>query len=239
MAQRSGLWLLHLPPRRRALLGGVNLSNLRRGVAQTGSLGYWMGEAHAHQGDDGRGADRRCCPMPSTGWACIASRPPACRTTRPAARCWPSSASAKRARRRKYLRINGNWQDHVLHALLAEEYRGREVSRSSCHARPRAPASEAWPASPERWSTLDAELADGALPFVVEAGVEEQILVGRGGEPAIGLDLGIELAGAPAGIAQRQQALARAAAAGDGAQDVEAGGQRDILSPICMVPSSL
>ena len=28
-----------------ALVGGVNLSNVRRGVAQTASLGYWMGAA--------------------------------------------------------------------------------------------------------------------------------------------------------------------------------------------------
>ena len=30
-------------------MGGVNLSNVRRGVAQSCSLGYWMGEAFAHQ----------------------------------------------------------------------------------------------------------------------------------------------------------------------------------------------
>ena len=32
------------------LVGGVNLSNVRRGVAQVASLGYWMGEAFAHRG---------------------------------------------------------------------------------------------------------------------------------------------------------------------------------------------
>src|SRR6516162_4021027 len=64
-----------------------------------------------------------------------------------------------------------------------------------------------------------ADLADGALPFVVELGIEEDGLVGRCGEPAIGLDLGIELTGAPAGISEREQTLARAGAAGDVAQD--------------------
>ncbi len=33
-----------------ALLGGVTLSNLRRGVAQTATLGYWIGAAHARHG---------------------------------------------------------------------------------------------------------------------------------------------------------------------------------------------
>jgi len=33
-----------------ALAGGVGLSNLRRGVAETASLGYWIGEPYARQG---------------------------------------------------------------------------------------------------------------------------------------------------------------------------------------------
>ena len=68
-----------------ALLGGITLSNVRRGVAQTASLGYWIGEPYARQGYMTE-ALLRCCPSPSTGWACTASRPPACRTTRRAAR---------------------------------------------------------------------------------------------------------------------------------------------------------
>ncbi len=32
-----------------AMLGGVTLSNVRRGVAQSGSLGYWIGQPHAHR----------------------------------------------------------------------------------------------------------------------------------------------------------------------------------------------
>ena len=32
------------------LVGGVNLSGVRRGVAQAASLGYWMGEAFANRG---------------------------------------------------------------------------------------------------------------------------------------------------------------------------------------------
>ena len=35
---------------RRRLVGGINLSNVRRGVAQTASVGYWMGQPFAGQG---------------------------------------------------------------------------------------------------------------------------------------------------------------------------------------------
>ena len=34
----------------RRLAGGINLSNVRRGVAQTASVGYWMGQPFAGQG---------------------------------------------------------------------------------------------------------------------------------------------------------------------------------------------
>src|SRR5262249_21766050 len=33
-----------------ALIGGVTIANVRRGVAQTGSVGYWMGEPYARRG---------------------------------------------------------------------------------------------------------------------------------------------------------------------------------------------
>src|SRR5207344_2449842 len=33
-----------------ALVGGLTLSNMRRGCAQAASLGYWMGAGHARQG---------------------------------------------------------------------------------------------------------------------------------------------------------------------------------------------
>ena len=32
------------------LLGAVTISNVRRGVAQMATLGYWIGEAHARRG---------------------------------------------------------------------------------------------------------------------------------------------------------------------------------------------
>jgi ribosomal-protein-alanine N-acetyltransferase len=33
-----------------AMVGGLTLANIRRGVAQAGSIGYWIGAPFAHQG---------------------------------------------------------------------------------------------------------------------------------------------------------------------------------------------
>ena len=47
---------------KRRLVGGINLSNVRRGVAQAASVGYWMGQPYAGQGlmtDGLRATDRK------------------------------------------------------------------------------------------------------------------------------------------------------------------------------------
>ena len=67
------------------------------------------------------------------------------------------------------------------------------------------------------------------LIFAVDVGVEDQFRIGRAMQPAIGLDLGLELARRPAGIAERKDALARPGALGDGLQDVERRGQADAV----------
>jgi ribosomal-protein-alanine N-acetyltransferase len=109
------------------LLGGLTLSNLRRGVAQCGSLGYWIGARYARQGymTEGLAGMLTFC-FEDLG------------LHRLEAACLPSNAASKRllacmafheeGYARKYLRINGKWQDHVLFALLREdwvEHRGR------------------------------------------------------------------------------------------------------------------
>ncbi len=77
-----------------ALVGGISLSNVRRGVAQCGTLGYWMGEAYAGKGymSEGCGfcwisALKSC---PSTGL-----KPLVCRTTSRADACFWAAVSRK------------------------------------------------------------------------------------------------------------------------------------------------
>ena len=104
------------------LLGGVNLSHLRRGVAQTASVGYWMGEAHANQG--------------AMSEAMLALLPYAFDRLglhRVEAACLPTNKPSRALLAKlgfreegyavRYLKINGSWQDHVLHSLLVEDFK--------------------------------------------------------------------------------------------------------------------
>ncbi len=69
---------------------------------------------------------------------------------------------------------------------------------------------------------IDAELGDGASPFVLKPFVEDEIIIGGDMEPAIRLDLRIELAGTPTRITQGEQAAPWSPAAADRAQDIDA-----------------
>jgi len=103
------------------LVGGVNLSGVRRGVAQAASLGYWMGEAFANRG--------------LMGEALTVLLPYAFERLglhRIEAACLPHNKASRalltrlgfqqEGYARGYLKIAGRWQDHILHALLAGEY---------------------------------------------------------------------------------------------------------------------
>lgn len=105
-----------------ALIGGCTLSNVRRGVTQCCALGYWVGERFARQGY-----------MHSAVKALI---PFIFRTLglhRIEAACLPSNGPSRNLLAKtgfreeglaqRYLQINGEWQDHVLFALLADEAR--------------------------------------------------------------------------------------------------------------------
>lgn len=99
------------------LLGGLTLGQIKRGVAQAGTLGYWMGAPYA-----GRGMMSRSV-RAITGFAFTVLR-----LHRIEAACLPhNDASIQLLERvgfkregyaRAYLRINGVWQDHLLYALL-------------------------------------------------------------------------------------------------------------------------
>lgn len=108
----------------RELLGGITLGNLRRGVAQTGSLGYWMGEPHAGQGY-----------MSEALFALLDFAFGPLGLHRAEAACLPHNAASRallmklgfreEGMARGYLRIAGRWQDHVLYGLIAEEFAAR------------------------------------------------------------------------------------------------------------------
>jgi ribosomal-protein-alanine N-acetyltransferase len=106
-----------------ALIGGLALANVRRGVAQAGSVGYWIGEAYARNGLMTAGVN-----------ALIPFAFGALRLHRLEAACIPSNAASvkllektgfrREGYARQYLCINGIWQDHLLFGLLNEDLRG-------------------------------------------------------------------------------------------------------------------
>lgn len=103
-----------------AILGGVTVNSVRRGVAQAASLGYWMGERFARQGY-----------MTAALAALLPFAHGALRLKRVEAACLPHNAASVRLLERlnfqregyarQYLCIAGEWQDHLLYARLATD----------------------------------------------------------------------------------------------------------------------
>src|SRR3954471_21001131 len=68
---------------------------------------------------------------------------------------------------------------------------------------------------------IDADLAQRARIFFLDGAAEHEVRVGRAVQPAIVLDLALELPRSPAGIAQRQDGVAGTRALGDRLQDID------------------
>lgn len=105
-----------------ALLGGLTLSNVRRGVTQAATLGYWTGRPFARRG------------YMSGAVAAVAGFVfDELKLHRLEAACLPHNAGSvgvlehcgfrREGLARRYLKINGDWQDHLLFALLADDPR--------------------------------------------------------------------------------------------------------------------
>ena len=101
------------------LLGGITLSNLRRGVAQSATLGYWIGVPHGNQGY-----------MTDSLAAILEFAFSRIGLHRIEAACLPANEASRRlllrsgfreeGYAREYLRISGRWQDHQLYAILRD-----------------------------------------------------------------------------------------------------------------------
>ncbi|HTH96650.1 MAG TPA: GNAT family protein [Stellaceae bacterium] len=108
-----------------ALLGGLTFSNIRRGVAETGSIGYWIGQPHARQGYMTEALELAL----SFGFEHL-------RLHRIEAACLPANQASRglltkagftqEGYARQYLFINGSWADHVLYAMLRDDWKGRK-----------------------------------------------------------------------------------------------------------------
>ena len=106
----------------KTLLGGINIGNVRRGVSQSASLGYWIGEKHSRNGY-----------MKEALKLLIPSLFVDLRLNRIEAATLEENIASKNLLKkigfkkegvlRKYLKINGAWRDHILYGLLENDFK--------------------------------------------------------------------------------------------------------------------
>jgi ribosomal-protein-alanine N-acetyltransferase len=106
------------------LAGGITLGNIRHGVAQSGQIGYWIGERYAGKGLMLEGLQLlvghafQTLRLHRVEAACIPDN-------RRSIRVLEKAGFQREGLLRSYLRINGVWQDHYLYALIATDVRGK------------------------------------------------------------------------------------------------------------------
>ena len=104
------------------LIGGVTLSNVRRGVSQSAMLGYWLGAPYVGKGYMTRAVHAI---LPFVFGTLNLHRLEA--ATQPNNRSSIGVLERNGFRRegllKGYLKINGAWQDHFLYARTAEDNR--------------------------------------------------------------------------------------------------------------------
>ncbi|MCV2865597.1 GNAT family N-acetyltransferase [Albidovulum sediminicola] len=106
------------------LLGALTLDNIRRGPAQAGTMGYWIGAPYARQGY-----------MREAIRAMVHHAFTELDLSRIEAACLPENAASRGVLEKSgfkyegvaqsYLQINGRWRNHVLYANLRADRRGR------------------------------------------------------------------------------------------------------------------
>jgi ribosomal-protein-alanine N-acetyltransferase len=102
------------------MVGGLTIANIRRGVAQAGSLGYWMGEPFVRRGHM-TDAVRAVAPF-AFGALALHRLEAACIPTNIASsRLLAKCGFGREGLAREYLCINGKWQDHLLFARLRDD----------------------------------------------------------------------------------------------------------------------
>ncbi|MGY6696889.1 MAG: GNAT family N-acetyltransferase [Roseinatronobacter sp.] len=106
------------------LVGAITLDNIRRGPAQAGTLGYWVGAPYIRRGY-----------MREAIAAVVQHAFLSMDLSRIEAACLPENEASRGVLERSgfkyegvaqsYLQINGRWRNHVLYANLRHDRRGR------------------------------------------------------------------------------------------------------------------
>ena len=107
-----------------ALLGAITLDHIRRGPAQAGTTGYWIGQPYARHGY-----------MREAITSLVHYAFTTLEISRIEAGCLPENVPSRRLLEQcgykyegvaqSYLQINGRWRNHVLYANLRSDRRGR------------------------------------------------------------------------------------------------------------------
>ncbi len=111
-----------------ALIGGLSLTNVRRGVTQAVTLGYWMGAHYAGRGYMTQAVSVLKPFVFEHLWlhrleaACLPDNVASTRVLEKNGFCAEGLA-------RRYLKINGAWQDHRLYGLVADDVTANHIER--------------------------------------------------------------------------------------------------------------
>ena len=107
-----------------ALVGAITLDHIKRGPAQSGITGYWIGQPFARQGF-----------MREAIQTVVHHAFTVMDLSRIEAGCLPENAASRRLLEQcgykyegvaqSYLQINGRWRNHVLYANLRHDRRGK------------------------------------------------------------------------------------------------------------------
>lgn len=103
-----------------ALLGACNITNVRRNVAQSAQVGYWLGEQYSGQGfarSAVRAASQFCFETLGLHRLEAAVQPDNERSVR----LLKTVGFTKEGTARGYLKINGLWEDHDIYSLLSSD----------------------------------------------------------------------------------------------------------------------
>ena len=107
-----------------ALMGAITLDNIRRGPAQSGTLGYWVGHQFARQGYMGEAIAAMVhyaferMDLSRLEAACLPENKPSRGLLERSGFKYEGVAQA-------YLQIDGRWRTHVLYSALRMDRRGR------------------------------------------------------------------------------------------------------------------
>lgn len=120
--ENNGIAYLIFDKQNETLVGGITVSRILRGVAQSCAIGYWIGKPHVQKGY-----------MSEAVSGILDEIFMRQRFHRLEAACLPDNKASIRVLEktgfkregyaREYLKIAGKWQDHLLFAMLESDYK--------------------------------------------------------------------------------------------------------------------